>query len=266
MKGKIFKPLKNILRGPYRFIKSILGRSLSSDLSNFEYNREHWNRYAKNWNKTKIHVDNPNISEEEKKSYIKCLGDEWGIVSDVEKIVEEYIYPYVTKDSIVGEIGVGGGRIASKVIDRSKEFYCFEVSSVMLKRCKAALANRSHVRYVLLDQPRFPDRFIGKFDFIYSFDVFVHLDLHTMWKYFQEIRKILKEGGKAFIHTTNLKTPAGWEKFSKQKAYSFITHYFVSPEIIDILAHHSNLRIIKTSTVDPTNLYLNRDYMVVLEK
>ncbi len=263
----MLKPVKNILSKPYHLVKNILKKApLSSNLSNFEGNREYWNKSAKHWTKNKYPIDNPDIGEKKRGCYIERIGDEWGNKSDVLRIVEEYIYPFITKESVVAEIGVGGARIAIKVADRIKELYCFDISSEMLKRAEAALGNFSHVSYVLLENSRFSQVFTGKFDFVYSFDVFVHLDLHTMWKYFNEIGTILKEGGKVFISTTNLKAPDGWKKFSKQDAYSFATHYFISPEIIDILAEHSNLRIIKRSIIDPTNYYLNRDYLVVLEK
>jgi hypothetical protein len=55
----------------------------------------------------------------------------------------------------------------------------------------------------------------------YSFDVMVHIDLHTIWKYLLEIRRVLKdETGRAFISTANLEAPGGWERFTKQKEYS----------------------------------------------
>ena len=265
VKRKTPKPIKNILRKMYHLIKSIL-KPMPSHLSNFNYNKKLWSIYAKGWSKKKARIENTDIGDEERESYLKYLGDEWGRIADVEKIIAEYIYPFITKSSVVAEIGVGGARIASRVVDRTEKFYCFDISSEMLKKAKAALSDYSYVNYVLLNQPKFPDKFAGKFDFVYSFDVFVHLDLHTMWRYFNEIRIILKEGGKAFIHTTNLKAPDGWRRFSSQKAYTIEGHYFVSPEIIDILAQHSNLRIVKTSDIDPTNFYLNRDYLVVLEK
>jgi len=260
--------IKVILRKPVSFIKAAAGKSRlgTSYMSNVEYNRELWNRYSKIWNKSKVRVVNPDICEREKDSNLKYLGDEWGIPSDVDEVVAEYIYPFINEDSVVAEIGIGGARIASRVVEKTKEFYGFDISSEMLKRAKDVLSDHSHVRYILVDTPRFADEFVGKFDFVYSFDVFVHLDLHTMWKYFGEFGRILKQGGKAFIHTTNLNAPGGFERFSGQEAYSAVDHYFVSPEIVDILAQHSDLRIIKSSTIDPTNFYLNRDYLVVLEK
>jgi|GEM_PF-1164654 len=257
--------VKNILRKPYYFMKNVL-RPMPSMHSNIEYNIKLWNRYAKNWNKTEVYVQNRDIKEKEKEFYLQYLGDEWGKVSDVEEIISEYIYPYITKESVVAEIGVGGGRIASKVVNMTKEFYCFDISSEMLKKAKAVLSQYSHVKYIRLVKPKFSNKFTDKFDFVYSFDVFVHLDLHTMRNYFSEINLILKQGGKAFIHTTNLKAPDGWKRFSSQDTYTIEGHYFISPEIVDILAQHSNLRIIKKSSIVSSNFYLNRDYLVILEK
>lgn len=262
--------IKNILRNLYYFIKPIPSSPSNQETSlpSYEHPKAFWDKYVK-WHEQNVDtlpIEDTISSKQKRKSYIKYLGDEWGRKSDVEKIVSEYIYPFITKESIIAEIGSGGGRITSKVVNRCKELYCFDISSEMLKKAEAALANYSNVNYILLNQSQFPDSFTEKIDFVYSFDVFVHLDLHTMWKYFNEIRRILKEGCMAFLHTTNLKAPDGWERFSHQTAYSLEGHYFVSPEIIDILAHHSNLRIIKASTPEPTNFYLNRDYLFILEK
>jgi ubiquinone/menaquinone biosynthesis C-methylase UbiE len=258
----------NELKKPYRLVKCILKleKPLPSKSSNFEYNQVFWNRHAKSWDKTRDPVENPDIPEYERVNYINYLGDEWGKVSDVSQIVTEYIYPYISKESIVAEIGVGGGRIASKVADKTKEFHCFDISSEMLKRAKSVLSKYSNIHYILLNRPKLPDRYEGYFDFVYSFDVFVHLDLHTMWKYFCEIKRTLKNGGKAFIHTTNLKTPGGWKRFSSQKEYSPEYHYFISPEIVQLLAQHCDFEIIKTSCVDPNNTYFYRDYLAILQK
>jgi SAM-dependent methyltransferase len=260
--------LKNVLRKPYHLIKKVIRpeRPMPPKWSNFNYNKTYWDRYAKTWNKFRDPVDNPEVAENHRETYIKYLGDEWGKVSDVEKVVEEYIYPSITKESVIAEIGVGGGRIAAKVADRPMELVCFDISAEMIKKAKSAISSSLNVSYVLLEKPKFPEKYSGYFDFIYSFDVFVHLDLHTMWKYFTEIHNALKAGGKAFIHTTNLKSPGGWERFASQEDYDPQYHYFISPEIVDILAQHSNFRIVKSSKINSNNFYLYRDYLVILEK
>ncbi|MEW5820586.1 MAG: class I SAM-dependent methyltransferase [Cyanobacteriota bacterium] len=235
-------------------------------LNNIDFNIKLWNSYSKNWDKKKVFLENPNISESERDNYLKYLGDEWGTISDIPPIINEFIYPYITIDSITMEIGTGGGRIATKVVDKVKEFYCIDVSIEMLTRVKTVLNNYTNVNYVLIKEPESLTKLDVKFDFIFSFDVFVHLDLHMIWRYLKVIDKILKDDGVAFLHTTNLKAPDGWERFSKQKEYNPATHYFITPEMIDTLIKHTELEIIKSSNFDKNNLYLNRDYLFVLKK
>ena len=142
---------------------------------NIEHNRALWNRYANTWDKKRIPVENPDIGEDGRSVYLTCMGDEWGRRSDVDKIVEEYIYPYVTPQSVVAEIGVGGGRIASRVAGPVKELYALDISEEMLRTARIALANYSNVNFILLDDPVLPGKLIDRCDFSYSFDVFVHL-------------------------------------------------------------------------------------------
>ncbi len=232
------------------------------NLSNTEYNKNLWDRYAKRWNRNSIPFEDAKLVREND----LFLGDEWGNREDVEWVVENYIKPFITKQSVVAEIGTGGGRVASKVAPLTKEFFCFDISQEMLKKAKLVLNHYPHTHYVLLKNAVFPKEFNNRFDFVYSFDVFVHLDLHTIWAYMQEFARILKKGGRVFIHTTNLKAPDGWKRFSSQDEYKVEGHYFIVPEVIDVLAHRSGLKIIKRSEIDPKNFYLNRDYLVVLEK
>lgn len=266
IKEKLPKPIKIPLRKLYYFIRSILGIDIPSNLPNLKYNKRLFDKYAKNWNNQKINILYGDYDKKERNLKIKHVGDEWAKYSDTKKIIEEFIYPFITQKSIIAEIGVGGGRIALETAARVKELFCFDVSSQMLKKAKTALIEHSNIKYTLLNESQLPLHFQDKFDFVYAFDVFVHLDIHNIWKYFKEIKRVLKKGGKAFIHTTNLKAPGGWNKFSKQDRYNVITQYFISPEIVQIFAEHSGLKIIKTSIPDATNIYLKDGYLAVLEK
>ena len=95
--------------------------------------------------------------------------------------------------------------------------------------------------------------FSQKFDFIYSFDCLVHVDLHTQFSYFQQgnffrfsmtmnVQKQMKcqavncsqisqnikpKTGFALIHTSNLEAPNGWKRFEKQKKFSVRGFYCV---------------------------------------
>lgn len=264
--------VKKLKQRVVKIVGRVLEASMPATSANVAYNKVLWNRYARSWNYMKrvIPLENQEVSVSERESYLKNLGDEWGRLSDIEEVIAQYIYPFVSAESVVGEIGSGGGRIALRVAPKVGQFYCFDISSEMLKKAKAALGANTNATYVLLKETVLPSNLKGQLDFIYAFDVFVHLDLHTLWKYFQEIAGALKSGGRAFIHTTNLRAPGGWKRFTSQNEYSILGHYFISPEIVDILASHSGLRIIKTSPrvsdSSETNYYLKRDFLVVLEK
>lgn len=182
--------------------------------SNVEINQEFWNNYAKKWDKSQVILGNQKITDDERDNYINYLGDEWATVEDAVNIVSEYITPFISQDSTVAEIGVGGGRIAAKLVENVEKLYCFDIAEEMLKKAEAALSEYPQINFHLIKNSQFEPEFNEQFDFVYSFDVFVHLDLLTICKYLNSIYKILKSGGRAFIHTTNITTPNGWARFA----------------------------------------------------
>lgn len=257
--------LKKILRKPYQLVQNLVN-PVPPGASNFLENRLFWENYAERWSPRFVELDDTRVQPDEKPDFLECLGDEWGRKGDVDYVVRHYIHPYLNSESIAGEIGCGGGRIARRVAPMVKKLHCFDISEQMLNRARAALAGTANVQFVLLDSTKFPSELQGKLDFIYSFDVFVHLDLHTIWKYFQEIHAALRPAGRVFLHTTSLKAPGGWEFFASQDHYSATSHYFISPEIVETFASHAGFKLLEQSEADKSNFYLNRDFLFVMEK
>lgn len=258
--------MKHFIRRAKRAASRVYGRlryPLPSRLSNVQYNKALWDRYASGWTQETWRPD-PLVREKEGSVALTHLGDEWGI-NDAQEVVERFIFPNITKESVVAEIGSGGGRLATRVVGRVRELWCFDISSQMLKRCRNALCGHANVKYVLLEDARFPADCAETFDFLYAFDVFVHLDLHTMWKYFREIARTLRADGKALIHTAALTTPAGWARFESQAEFRPEGFYFVCPQIVQTLAEHANLKVLREIPLSPSNHY-NQDYLVLLEK
>ncbi len=244
-------------------IKELL-RITPSD--NIEYNVKIWDEYAKNWDYKTIEVENENIADEKKrKEYLEFIGNEWGVLKDAEVIINEYLLKYVDSNSVVGEIGIGGGRIANIVAPKVKKLYGFDVSGEMLKKSAKALTAHKNVEFVHLKGSKFDTGLDASFDVLFSFDVFVHLDLHNIWAYFKEIKRALKPDGKVFLHTANLTTDAGWDRFKVQDRYWPGGFYFITPETVHTLAKRAGFKIIKESKTDRSNFYLNRDFLFVME-
>lgn len=233
---------------------------------NIEYNVKIWDDYAKNWDYKTIDVENEIIDDAKRKEYLEFIGNEWGVLKDAAEIIDDYLLKYVDKNSVVGEIGIGGGRIANIVAPRVKKLYGFDVAGEMLKKASKALSMHDNIEYVHLQGSKFDSNLEKSFDMIFSFDVFVHLDLHNIWTYFKEIKKALKDDGKVFLHTSNLKTQDGWERFKVQDRYWPGGFYFITPETISVLAERAGFKIIKHSEIDSSNFYYSRDYLFVMEK
>src|SRR5262245_36660948 len=138
--------LVRLLRDNPRLFASHAARKLGlakgpSPLSNVEYNRYLWDGYSDLWTKQTAPVAT------DRESYPEALGDEWGRVADVDKVVEEYVFPYIDERSAVAEIGVGGGRIAARVASKCGHLHCYDISPKMLERAKDYLVGRSNVSF-----------------------------------------------------------------------------------------------------------------------
>jgi SAM-dependent methyltransferase len=231
--------------------------------NNVTYNREFWDWYAERWHDPAFRAANADAPEEI--PHVQTVGDEWGRRRDVEAVVGQFILPFVGRDRVAGEIGCGAGRVARQVAEHVKCLYCFDVSPRMLDRARQVVpADRA--RFVLLEEARLPADLTGQLDFIYAFDVFLHLDLYVMWRYFQEMTRVLRPGGHAFVHTANLSSELGWQNFTKFEQYRVETHFYVTPETVRTMAHRAGLGTVREATPDPSNFYLARDYLAVFEK
>lgn len=233
-----------------------------SQHENVAYNRHMWDRMARKWSPEQVPVEGRRSAGDR----IEVLGDEWGDPESVEQILERFVYPYADRESVVGEIGSGGGRIALRLAPRVRELWCFDISKEMLRHARKNLAEHPGTRFALLDGPRLPPEHEERFDLLYAFDVFVHLDLHTQWKYFREFARTLKPGGRAFVHTANLRAPRGWEHFAAQDRFEIRGHYFVVPELVQLLGEHAGLVLEDESTPEDGNFYLRRDYLALFRK
>lgn len=243
--------------------------------SNVDTNRKLWDAYADEWNPEEQWVrkeaKRAGVPEEDMQPHLQFIGDEWTNKQDLDSVLGQYIFPYLGGE--VGEVGSGGGRIACQTADKCENLHCFDISAGMLAKAKEKTdaAGKSNVSFTLLETPEFPSQYHEAFDFVYFFDVLVHVDMHTQWKYIQQLPVIMKPGGKVLLHTANLCSSKGWERFSKQKDFSVGGFCFTSPEIVlKMISEQPELRVVRHSAqpseTEESNIYKERDFLVVVEK
>ena len=205
------------------------------------------------------------------------VGDEWSDRKSLEEVLDEYVFPFCPAGAVAGEIGCGGGRVAAKVIPRCSQFHCFDISAEMLRRAREAFSGagvascsgeEDAVKFTLLSSNALPAELTDSLSFVYSFDVLPHCDLHTIFDYLREIRRVLRPGACAMIHTANLLAPAGFARFAQQKAASIQGFCFTTPDAVRKLVAEAGLALVKESAHDQksSNIYYERDYVCVVKK
>jgi len=213
---------------------------------------EHWDHYSKWW-------DN---------SYSKklpFLGDEWNTREFDRQIFQEFCKPYITKESEVMEIGCGGGKFSVMIAPFCKKLICSDISQQMLNRTSQRLSNFTNVQYLKLDGEDFKGVEDESLDFVFSYDVFVHLDVEDIFCYLRDMKRILKKGGRAAIHFANILSEEGWKKFVSEVEYSrqepkpLGRFCYLTPEYANHMITKLGFRIIQ-------NKDIGRDFMVVFSK
>jgi len=232
---------------------------------NLAYNQFFWKWYSERW-EDEAWRDTYWAGLPLDRGRLEVLGDEWSDPAEVQEIFEAFIAPFLSPDAEVAEIGPGGGRLARWSAPRVRTLVLLDISPQMLARCRAVLRDHANVRYVLLEGLSFPDDLDGRFHFVYAFDVYVHFDLHSLWRHLQGIERLLRPGGHALVHTANLTAPLGWANFASQERYTVEGHFPLTPEAVRTLISHTGLRIVQESEPREGNLYLNRDYIAVLQR
>jgi len=184
-------------------------------------------------------------------------------------VLEDWLFPHISPSTCAAEIGSGGGRVAVRVAQRVAELTCFDVSEEMLGVARKHLAAGGHENVnfrQISGGDGYPPEYAGSFDVVYSFDVFVHMDLHQMWLTLRSIRTLLVPGGLCFVSFANLLAPNGWRRFARQKRYSVGGFYFVSPDIARCLLHRAGLELCRASVPCTGNTYLCRDLLVLARR
>ncbi|KAF0694519.1 Aste57867_14601 [Aphanomyces stellatus] len=245
-------------------ISSLSSAMVAPDIGNIEGNRRVWDAYAKDWSPTADFVTSmsPQFSHP-----LDVLGDEWSTPADLTHVLSTFVFPYLSQSTQVhvGEIGSGGGRVARLVASHPavSRYVCMDISSEMLEHARKTLASVPHIDYCLLPQTS-PDA--SSLDFVIVFDVMVHMDLHTIYQTLQQVFRLLRPGGHCFFSTANLTAPDGWARFQKQAKFSIGGFYFTCPQLIDFVLAQCGFEIVQRGAPSPTNMYLNRDYLLVVQK
>ena len=102
------------------------------------------------------------------------------------------------------EIAPGFGRWSKFLIPACDEFVGIDLSEKCIEACRSIFAETKHARFFTNDGQSLamvPDR---HFDFVFSFDSLVHVEVDVLAAYVPQVLNKLAPGGVAFFHHSNL--------------------------------------------------------------
>ena len=149
------------------------------------------------------------------------FGDQWGHPNEmkwVKKVVNTYVLPFINKNHTTVEIGSGGGRWTQFLLD-FKKLYCVDLNKKLLDYLLERFGPRPNISFIHTTGTDLSEIPKNSVDFVFSFDVFVHLDIDLIREYLKNIKEIVKDQSNIVIHySESKKLPA--KELIKNKIFS----------------------------------------------
>ena len=153
-------------------------------------------------------------------------GEEWNR-SDVWKsfLIDKIMLKYIKRGSTILEIGPGAGRWTEILIKFADRMILVDISETCLGLCKKRFKNYNNIDYNLTDG-RLDIISNESVDYIWSYDVFVHVNPTDIDRYLQDIQRIIRPGGYAIIHHSGIyddKTRVqGWRSCMNGNLFAYL--------------------------------------------
>ncbi len=206
-------------------------------------------------------------------------GDQWGdpeakglryawrklrygrrLPGNLARVRERYLEPYVTAETVVLEIGSGGGRWTRYLL-RGREVVVVELNGEFFPYLESRFPEAAgRLRFYETTGYELAGVDDDSVDFVFSFGTFVHIDPDGIDAYLGEIRRVLTPGGSASIHYADRSKrffagrPPGYAGFSEMDAPKMerlvTSHGFELVEHDTRLLNHSNVAVFRKPTDD----------------
>ena len=152
---------------------------------------------------------------------LEHIGDEWtGKGAGAAKSLAEYsalierqfIQPYIDKDDLVLEVGIGGGKTSKLLQKYCGELICADISSQMLEATRSRLGDEG-ISYIKLDGLSLAGIAPKSVDVCFCYDTMVHIEPRDIFNYLNQIPPLMRGKRLCLFHHTNILGELGWQKF-----------------------------------------------------
>jgi SAM-dependent methyltransferase len=162
---------------------------------------------------TKLHVEMLEHARREGQPTRDGLyGLQWGDPNTYPPLLpirDHWLFPHVRPDGTALEIGPGGGRWTRYLL-AFRRLYVVEYYPELLAEFRKNF-RQSHIVAVLNNGTDFPGVPNHSVDFVFSFGVFVHLDIDLIESYLANLHRIVHPGTQVVLHYSDKDKPLAKE-------------------------------------------------------
>jgi cyclopropane fatty-acyl-phospholipid synthase-like methyltransferase len=157
---------------------------------------------------TTMHLDNMTRWRKEHHEPSDYFGLHWGDPQKLERlrsVRDRFVIPYVNADHAAVEIGPGGGRWTRYLLGFA-ELYTLDYHQESLDQL-AKEYRAPHLHMIANNGGDFPGITAESIDFLFSFGVFVHLEMDIIEAYLANMRPILKRRANVVLQYSDKTKP-----------------------------------------------------------
>ena len=127
-------------------------------------------------------------------------GHEWSIYFGTTDNLWNILYPKIEKylKGEVLEIAPGYGRITKYLLEKVSNLSIIDLNNNCIEKCKEKYGDK--IKSYIVNDGKTLNYIDDSFDFVFSYDSFVHMTADVIECYLIEIQRVLKSNGYAFIH------------------------------------------------------------------
>lgn len=191
-------------------------------------------------------------------------GHEWSeSFGTTEDLWNNHIFDDIKefRDKKILEIAPGYGRITQFLSILASELLVVDLNENCIKKTKEKL-NHHVLGYFVNNGNDLPNIKDNSQDLVFSFDSFVHMHQNVIDDYIGEIHRVLKPGGKSFIHHSWL---LGGEDLS---FLNYAGRARMTPEIFKSLVEKHDMNVVEQRTImfKPLGQWDGTDSITIFEK
>lgn len=128
-------------------------------------------------------------------------GEEWTLSAEWrQSLIDDVMLAQLPDNASVLEIGPGGGRWSVELQPRVAHLTLADISPRVIEMCRERLAGASNVSYLVTDGQSLAGVADDAIDYVWSYDVFVHIAPVDQKGYLRELARVMKPGALAVVH------------------------------------------------------------------